>query len=93
MGKFKPGDFVRIKLPPTQLMHLTKHCQCEMDLIGKVGVVDRELYDPMTFILMGTTRYIISMFGKHAISVEFCLELVPNDPDVEHEKTEDEVHV
>lgn len=90
--KFKVGDFVRIKAPPPPFDN-HQCCYADPNLFGKIGTVQREMYDPEVYVLFRFTSYLVSIFGVGAICAEFCLELVPGEPDIEHEETKDEICV
>jgi hypothetical protein len=81
MSRFKPGDLVRIIPPPPSIKYDNTLVFVDYTLMGKLGTVAKEYYDPMVYTLYRFTYYQVNVFGIDAIAAEFCLELVPGMPD------------
>lgn len=93
MAKFKQGDFVRIKAPPSGLTNNSGIIGIvDLDIVGKIGTVVCERYDPLVNLFLNTTHYEVNIFGRLCLAIEPCLELVPGEPDIEHVEEEDELH-
>lgn len=81
MAKFKAGDLVRIVPPPAHIKYDSSLVFVDYDLVGKIGTIVKECYDPDVYVLYRFTYYMVSIFGRDALAAEFCLVLVPGMPD------------